>query len=65
MNECLNSANPYQTEYLVIFHNIFFDIIFVIESEQGVNALADNNLEAWIESYVNFIVDMALKDNEE
>ncbi|GBC02290.1 hypothetical protein RclHR1_04540014 [Rhizophagus clarus] len=39
---------------------------FVIEWEQGVNALAEDNLEAWIVSHVwTFIVDMALKDIEE
>ncbi|CAG8459959.1 7489_t:CDS:10, partial [Racocetra fulgida] len=38
----------------------------VIEWEQGVNALAEDNLEAWIVSHVwTFIVDMALKDIEE
>lgn len=38
----------------------------VIEWEQGVNALAEDNLEAWIISHVwTFIVDMALKDIEE
>ncbi|CAG8534046.1 10434_t:CDS:2, partial [Ambispora leptoticha] len=56
--------NPKLHYDLVWIHLVFNK--FVIEWEQGVNALADDNLEAWIVSHVwTFIVDMALKDIEE
>ncbi|CAG8595081.1 9366_t:CDS:2, partial [Dentiscutata heterogama] len=59
--ETYNSKLHYDLEWIHLVFNKF-----VIEWEQGVNALAEDNLEAWIVSHVwTFIVDMALKDIEE
>ncbi|CAG8636665.1 14387_t:CDS:2, partial [Ambispora leptoticha] len=59
--ETYNPKLHYDLEWIHLVFNKF-----VIEWEQGVNALADDNLEAWIVSHVwTFIVDMALKDIEE
>ncbi|CAG8711137.1 10415_t:CDS:2, partial [Funneliformis mosseae] len=59
--EVYNPKLHYDLEWIHLVFNKF-----VIEWEQGVNALAEDNLEAWIVSHVwTFIVDMALKDIEE
>ncbi|CAG8451269.1 15324_t:CDS:10 [Cetraspora pellucida] len=59
--ETYNSKLHYDLEWIHLVFNKF-----VIEWEQGVNALAEDNLEAWIVSHVwTFIVNMALKDIEE
>ncbi|CAG8516455.1 12343_t:CDS:10 [Dentiscutata heterogama] len=59
--EVYNPKSHYDLEWIHLVFNKF-----VIEWEQGVNALAEDNLEAWIVSHVwTFIVDMALKDIEE
>ncbi|CAG8702415.1 9040_t:CDS:2 [Funneliformis caledonium] len=62
--ENMETYNPklhYDLEWIHLVFNKF-----VNEWEQGVNALADDNLEAWIVSHIwTFIVDMALKDIEE
>ncbi|CAG8554028.1 17291_t:CDS:10 [Cetraspora pellucida] len=59
--EVYNPKLHYDLEWIHLVFNKF-----VIEWEQGVNALAEDNLEAWIVSHVwTFIIDMALKDIEE
>ncbi|CAJ0843636.1 1858_t:CDS:10, partial [Entrophospora sp. SA101] len=59
--ETYNPELHYDMEWIRLVFNKF-----VIEWEQGVNALAEDNLEAWLVSHVwTFVIDMALKDIEE
>ncbi|CAG8606170.1 10613_t:CDS:2, partial [Funneliformis caledonium] len=61
-NHIWKTWRPIIQSYIMIWSGF----TYVIEWEQGVNALADDNLEAWIVSHIwTFIVNMALKDIEE
>ncbi|CAI2177333.1 1221_t:CDS:2 [Funneliformis geosporum] len=59
--ETYNPKLHYDKEWIYLVFNKF-----AIEWKQGANALAEDNLEAWIVSHVwTFVIDMALKDIEE